>query len=136
MTQSYSVTPVSQSQGFIPVWPLAASAHGKYHFMARNLPCVCTENIIVLPMPLRNRTVDTLAQPISLLQHKTSTINLLYSNKYPVHGDNITTYKNTIHTKNSHNLFTHYLSIYSTSYQGYCIYPRNTFNFLIITRAE
>ena len=49
MTQSYSVTvtPVSQSQGFIPVWPLAASAHGKYHFMARNLPCVRTENIIV-----------------------------------------------------------------------------------------
>jgi len=47
MTQSYSVMPVSQSQGFIPVWPLAASAHGKYHFMARNLPCVHTENIIV-----------------------------------------------------------------------------------------
>ena len=42
------VMPVSQSQSFIPVWPLATTAHGKYRFMARNLPCVRTVNIIVV----------------------------------------------------------------------------------------
>jgi len=30
-----AVTPVSQSQGFIPVWPLAVIAHGKYHYCAQ-----------------------------------------------------------------------------------------------------
>jgi len=43
-----AVTPVSQSQGFIPVWSLAVVAHGKYHFIARNSPCVRTVNIIVV----------------------------------------------------------------------------------------
>jgi len=42
-----AVTPVSQSQDFIPVWPLAATAHGKYRFIAHNLLFVCTVNIIV-----------------------------------------------------------------------------------------
>ena len=30
-----AVTPVSQSQGFIPVWPLAVIAHSKYHYCAQ-----------------------------------------------------------------------------------------------------
>jgi len=42
-----AVTPVSQSQGFIRVWPLAVIAHGKYHCIARYSPCVHTANIII-----------------------------------------------------------------------------------------
>ena len=58
------MTPVSQSQGFISVWPLAATAHGKYH-MTRNLPCVRMVNIsVVLIMgwvKMQGRSTDRLA---------------------------------------------------------------------------